>query len=317
MGDQRWLSTNSGHLGRIMETTCPVLFSGGIGVGEMLSHPLVSCQGTPDNADTRAIPPVDADALGVSMELLEWRGQGEDISPLQLDLAWLLGAGACGTQVLLWWSPLSPCGHHVSTVPLPSHLPWPGADHAGIGARGYFELCSQVLLQLSPISRLGLLGVTWGALGSPVLGSQPGLSPLGSASVLGARSHPPRAAPPFLWGAEVSTSESTGATRVPAAAETKEQEGPVVPPPLPRRGPGATAAGIFSSDMCHLSCHRGGGGGRRLLLTLGALPRLWARRVPPSPVLLWDISTHSPPRYRLGGCRGGGRGAPLPREGYF
>ncbi|XP_071301897.1 unconventional myosin-XVIIIb [Agelaius tricolor] len=80
---------------------------------------------------------------------------------------------------------------------------------------------------------------------------------------------------------EVCTKEGTGDTRVPAAVEAKEQEGPAVPPPLPSRGPGATAAGIFSSDMCHLSCHRGGGGGRRPL-TLSALPPppLSARRDP-------------------------------------
>ncbi|XP_066056195.1 unconventional myosin-XVIIIb [Chamaea fasciata] len=74
-------------------------------------------------------------------------------------------------------------------------------------------------------------------------------------------------------GREQRVGEGTGATRVPAGAEAKEQEGPAVPPPLPSRGPGATAAGIFSSDMCHLSCHRGGGGGRRVL-TLSALPAL-------------------------------------------
>ncbi|XP_064249123.1 unconventional myosin-XVIIIb [Passer domesticus] len=72
---------------------------------------------------------------------------------------------------------------------------------------------------------------------------------------------------------EVCTKQGTGDTRVPAAAEAKEREGPALPPPLPSRGPGATAAAIFSSDMCHLSCHRGGGGGRRLL-TLSALPAL-------------------------------------------
>ncbi|XP_054145029.1 unconventional myosin-XVIIIb [Melozone crissalis] len=81
-----------------------------------------------------------------------------------------------------------------------------------------------------------------------------------------------------LLGQMLSDQEvSTGGTRV----EAEEQPGPAVPPPLPRRGPGATAAGIFSSDMCHLSCHRAGGGGRRPL-TLSVLPvlPLRARRDP-------------------------------------
>lgn len=91
-----------------------------------------------------------------------------------------------------------------------------------------------------------------------------------------------------------------------------------MPPPLPSRGPGATAAGIFSSDMCHLSCHRGGGGGRRLL-TLSALPALppppplSARRGPAEPgaaVGHQRPAPTAPTRYRCsrGGALGGGRG---------
>ncbi|XP_074410445.1 unconventional myosin-XVIIIb isoform X2 [Zonotrichia albicollis] len=185
---------------------------------------------------------------------------------------WLLAAGTCGTQVLLalGGSPFSPCGHHVSPVLLPSHLAWLGADHAALGARGYFELCSQVLPPpaLPHLRAGGGTGVHWGAPGWGFLSS------LGSTRVFWGGSHPTTAFPPFLWGAEVCAGDP--------CVEAEEQQGPAVPPPLPRRGPGATAAGIFSSDMCHLSCHRAGGGGRRplTLSVLLVLPPLWARRDP-------------------------------------
>lgn len=95
MGDQGWLSTNSVqaplwvqcHLGKIMKTSIFVPFPGGIGVGEMLSHPSASCQGTPDNPvsflTTRAILAVGGNSLGVSTELLGQMqsGQGGAMSP--------------------------------------------------------------------------------------------------------------------------------------------------------------------------------------------------------------------------------------------
>lgn len=85
-----------------------------------------------------------------------------------------------------------------------------------------------------------------------------------------------------------------------------------MPPPLPSRGPGATAGDIFSSDMCHLSCHRGGGGGRRLL-TLWALPSLppplSARRGPAEPGAgAGHQPQHPPPPPGTGGGAGVGVG---------
>ncbi|KAM7034501.1 unconventional myosin-XVIIIb [Acridotheres tristis] len=62
--------------------------------------------------------------------------------------------------------------------------------------------------------------------------------------------------------------------------------------------------GIFSSDMCHLSCHRGGGGGGgRRPLTLGALPvlppPLSARRGPAEPGAAVGHQHPAPTRTRV------------------
>lgn len=138
---------------------------------------------------------------------------------------------------------------------------------------------------------------------------------------------------------------SGGGTWVPHACagqcrEPREREGPAVPSPLPSRGPGAPVVGIFSRDMCHLSC-RGGGGRRTLLLLALCRPRSpgrWAPTLPAQPGS-WrgpsaPCSRSPPPRYgRSGGPFGVGAwgwglsGAfrvcwqlgcgPLGGEGYF
>lgn len=229
---------------------------------------------------------------------------------------WLLGAGPCGTQVLLCpgVSPLSPCGHHVCCSPpscpgrvLTMLLLVPGA----ILSSAPKSSSSQ------PHLRAGAGGGSRGALGTPVLSSQPRVSPSGTTRVLWGGAHTqPEQSPRFFGVQEASAKEGAGDTRVPAAVEAEEREGPAVP--VPSRGPGATAAGIFSSDMCHLSCHRGGGGGGRCRPSRRS-PRCRRRsRLAGIPVLVRDIGTHRP-RQVPGEPRGGQRGLWVPpgREGYF
>lgn len=63
----------------------------------------------------------------------------------------------------------------------------------------------------------------------------------------------------------------------------------------PSQGPGVTAAGIFSSDMCHLSCRRGGGWQGEALAAATRRLRSPAHGVPhrqQSPVPLWARSLH-------------------------
>lgn len=183
-----------------MSSTCPVLFSGGIGIGEMLSQPLSPARGL----QTILIP--EPFCLWMLMPwVCPWSFWSGMAKVRTFPLCSWCPAPCLAVGCWDMWdtgpavgSPPSPCGHHVSTVLLPSHLPWPGADHAAVGARGYFELCSQVLLQLSPISRLGLVGGTLGALGSPVLGSQPGLSPRAAPACSGCAHTQPEPLPHFF-----------------------------------------------------------------------------------------------------------------------
>lgn len=111
------------------------------------------------------------------------------------------------------WAPggshFTPCGHHVSTLLLPSHLPWPGADHAGVGARGYFELCSQVLLQLGPVSGLGLAGGTGVLWGAPCWAPSTGCPPRAAPECPGQAHTKPERFPHF-FGVQGDTNSVSG-----------------------------------------------------------------------------------------------------------
>lgn len=142
----------SAHLGRIMETMC----CSQVGLG------LVRCSANPQPPARGlqtilfpfllpepfwlwvAIPWVCLWSLWVrcrvaevgTLPLCSWTWP--ELVTRTLTGSWVLGAR--GTQALLGpeGSRLSPCGHHMCTLLLPSHLPLPGADHAAGAAKGLF-----------------------------------------------------------------------------------------------------------------------------------------------------------------------------------